>query len=81
MAHDTYFPFDTLQRQTLEKLLAAAGGAVADGAVTNAKVAANAAVALSKLANVAAGTDGLDGGTLQAQLQDLASRIAVLEAE
>lgn len=50
-----------------------------DNSVTNAKVAANAAIALSKLGNVAAGTDGLVAGTLQATLQSLASRIAAVE--
>lgn len=51
----------------------------ADNSVTNAKVATGANIALSKLANVAAGTDGLAAGTLQATLQALASRIAALE--
>lgn len=47
--------------------------------VSNAQVAASAAIALNKLANVAAGTDGLSAGTLQATLQALASRIQALE--
>jgi len=50
-----------------------------DASVTNAKVAASAAIALSKLANVAAGTDGLAAGTIQATLQALATRIQALE--
>jgi len=50
-----------------------------DGSVTNAKVASGAAIALNKLANVAAGTDGLSAGTIQATLQALATRIQALE--
>ena len=50
-----------------------------DASVTNAKVAASAAIALSKLGNVTAGTDGLGAGTLQATLQALATRIQALE--
>lgn len=53
--------------------------APAAGSVTNASVAADAAIALAKLANVAAGTDGLAAGTMQATLQALATRIQVLE--
>lgn len=53
---------------------------IADASITNAKISASAAIALSKLANVAVGTDGLAAGTLQATLQALATRIAVLEA-
>lgn len=59
--------------------LAGGGGTLPDGAVTNAKVAADAAIALSKLANVAAGTSGLAAGSLQDTLQALATRIAALE--
>lgn len=40
---------------------------------------ANGSIALNKLVNVAAGTDGLTAGTLQATLQSLASRIQTLE--
>lgn len=50
-----------------------------DASVTNAKVAAGAAIALNKLANVVAGTDGLAAGTIQATLQALATRIQALE--
>lgn len=75
-----YFPFDTAQAKTLERLLADAGGAVADGAVTNVKVASDAAIALNKLANVAAGTDGLSAGTIQATFQAQATAIANLNA-
>lgn len=52
---------------------------IVDGSITNAKISASAAIALSKLANVAVGTDGLAAGTLQATLQALATRIQVLE--
>jgi len=52
---------------------------IANNAVTNAKIPANANITLTKLANVAAGTDGLAAGTLQATLQALATRIQVLE--
>lgn len=56
-------------------------GALATAAtIANAQVASGAAIALNKLANVAAGTDGLAAGTLQATLQALATRIAALEA-
>lgn len=50
-----------------------------DGSVTNAKVAASAAIALSKLANVAAGDDGLASGGIQDTFQALATRIQALE--
>jgi hypothetical protein len=52
---------------------------ITDASITNAKISASADIALSKLANVAAGTDGLAAGTLQATLQSLATRIAALE--
>ncbi len=54
-------------------------GQITDGTITNADINAAAAIALSKLANVAAGTDGLAAGSLQATLQALATRIAALE--
>lgn len=47
--------------------------------VSDAQVASGANIALSKLANVAAGTDGLAAGTIQATLQSLATRIQALE--
>ena len=85
-----YFGFDTTQAKTLQTLLAAPEGSLAansvatasiqDSAVTNAKIAAGAAIALSKLANVAAGTDGLGAGTLQATLQDIYSDLAAAVA-
>lgn len=53
---------------------------LASNAVTDVKVAAGAAIALAKLANVAAGTGGLAAGTVQATFQALATRIAALEA-
>lgn len=53
---------------------------IADGSITNTQVSASAAIALTKLANVAAGTGGLAAGTIQATFQALATRIAALEA-
>lgn len=53
---------------------------IADGSITNTQVSASAAIALTKLANVAAGTGGLATGTIQATFQALATRIAALEA-
>lgn len=55
-------------------------GALAElDTVSNAQVAPAAAIALNKLANVAAGTDGLAAGTIQATMQALATRIQALE--
>jgi hypothetical protein len=52
---------------------------ITDGTITNADINAAAAIALSKIANVAAGTGGLVAGTLQATFQALATRIQALE--
>jgi hypothetical protein len=52
---------------------------IANEAITNEKIATDADIALTKLENVAAGTDGLSAGTLQATLQALATRIQALE--
>lgn len=92
---DRFMGFSTTQKRSLQVLFdenaagtvdttALATGAVtsakiADGTIVNADINASAAIALSKLANVAAGTDGLSAGTLQATLQALATRIQVLE--
>ena len=79
---------------TVEGLDGGGGGEVAWGDVTgkpdfgdlaekdtvvNADIAPSAAIALNKLANVAAGTDGLSAGSIQATLQALATRIQSLE--
>lgn len=64
---------------TLATLSAVTSAQITDGTITNADINAAAAIALSKLANVAAGTDGLAAGGLQATLQALATRIAALE--
>lgn len=63
----------------LATLSAISTGQITDGTITNADINAAAAIALTKLANVAAGTDGLAAGGLQATLQALATRIAALE--
>lgn len=52
---------------------------LAPGVIVNADVSVTAGIALTKLEDVAAGTDGLAAGTLQATLQALATRIAALE--
>lgn len=65
---------------SLATLSAITSAQITDGTIVNADISASAAIALAKLANVAAGTDGLAAGTLQATFQSLASRIAVLEA-
>lgn len=49
------------------------------GSITNTAISASAAIALSKLANVAVGTAGLSAGTVQATFQALATRIQALE--
>jgi len=51
---------------------------IADGAIVNADVNASADIALSKLADVAAGDDGLSAGTLQDTLQAAFTAIANL---
>lgn len=65
---------------TLATLSAITSAQITDGTIVNVDISASAAIALTKLANVAAGTDGLSAGTVQATFQSLASRIAVLEA-
>lgn len=52
---------------------------ITDGTIANVDINASAAIALTKLANVAAGTGGLVAGTLQATFQSLATRIQALE--
>lgn len=47
---------------------------IADGAIVDALVDAAAAIAATKIA-IAAGTDGLGAGTLQAQLQAIATKL------
>lgn len=64
---------------TVATLNSIASANITDGTIVNADINASAAIALSKLANVAAGTDGLAAGTLQATLQALATRIQALE--
>jgi hypothetical protein len=44
-------------------------GKIAAGTIVNADISNSAAIALSKLANVAAGSDNLAGGTLQTQVE------------
>lgn len=63
----------------LATLSTIASGQITDGTIVNADINAAAAIALSKLANVAAGTGGLAAGTVQATFQALATRIAALE--
>lgn len=69
----------TLGLGTLATLSAITSAQITDGTITNADINAAAAIGLAKLANVAAGTDGLAAGTLQATFQALASRIKALE--
>lgn len=64
---------------TVATLNSIASANITDGTIVNADINASAAIALSKLANVAAGTDGLAAGTLQATLHVLATRIQALE--
>lgn len=52
---------------------------IANGSITNTQISSSANIALSKLANVAAGTDGLAAGTIQATFQALATRLANIE--
>lgn len=63
----------------LPAAITVASANIVDGTITNGDINASAAIALSKLANVAAGTDGLAAGTIQATLQALATRIQALE--
>lgn len=67
-----------LLKPVSDRLVGAAIEAV-DTLVTDDKVASDAAIALTKLGDVDAGTDGLSAGTLQATLQALATRIQALE--
>lgn len=48
---------------------------IANGVIINAKIASNAAIALSKLANVAAGTSGLVAGSIQDTFQTIYTRV------
>jgi len=53
---------------------------LAAGAVTNAEIDAAAAIALTKLADVAAGSDGLAAASITANLQTLFTAVAELDA-
>ncbi len=85
-----YFGFNSAQAKTLrallgnpEDLLAANSvttAAIQDSAITNAKVSASAAIALSKLANMAAGTSGLAAASIQTNMQWAFTAIANLTA-
>lgn len=55
-------------------------GNIANNSIVNANINSGASISLSKLGNVAAGTDGLSAGTIQATFQALATRIAALES-
>lgn len=52
---------------------------IAAASITNTQISTSAGIALAKLANVAAGTNGLAAGTIQATFQALTNRIKALE--